>query len=99
MKNLADIKRAMTVGSKWHTVHHGYAPNDGKSMDFGVRRIVEANTVSVLLVKPDNSASNFYFPKASNIRIDSEDSFSVRWDDDYVTNNDFYFMTYTRVSG
>lgn len=42
MKTIADIKRAFTLGSKWHTVNHII------NKDFGVREIsiVHSNQVA-----------------------------------------------------
>ncbi len=77
MKTIADIKRAMTVGSKWHTVHHGYAP-DWTPQDMGVRAISIAQTNSVAFRTIRGADSWIQFPKKNQVIFHNDGkSFSI----------------------
>jgi len=92
MKTLADVKRRLTVGTvlvmTWHRFADGIIVhgNLGAShlpgkVGIGVRRkIVKAQSSQVAFhreYKPDGHESWFTFPKASELRIDGPDSFTV----------------------
>ena len=52
MKTLADVKRKMTLGSKWHCVRI-FNNNE----DLGVREIGKVQTNAVAFLKPDGKLS------------------------------------------
>lgn len=67
MKTLADFKRALSVGSKWHTKLMKYGT------DIGVRPVskVRSNGVSFRTVRPNGEVCDSYldFPKACNVKF------------------------------
>lgn len=74
MKTLSDIKKAMTVGSKWHTVNH----ISGK--DFGVREVSISQTTQFALKTIHQGVitdSWLRYPKIKDIRFNSDKSFTV----------------------
>lgn len=62
MKTLADIRRAMVVGSKWHCFNHLF------NKDMGVREISIKRTNAVAF-KTGAGNSWIEFPKASEVKI------------------------------
>lgn len=76
MKNLAEIKRKMTLGSMWHCV---FLPTNS---DMGVRKVEVVHTNAVAFKNKEGKISWLEWPKASFIHIDDEKSFTVISDDD-----------------
>lgn len=77
MKSLADIKRAMQVGSVWHGYSHLF------NEDLGEREISIRQTNMVAFKTPKKGTENEFsdswweFPKASNIKFIDENTFDV----------------------
>jgi hypothetical protein len=85
MKSLADFKRRVAVGVKVHTTYHGMRIVDGKvvngDIDKGVREfsIVQSNQFAL---RTPHSKGGFinswcHWPKASELKINSEDSVTI----------------------
>ena len=89
MKTLADIKRAMTTGSKWHTYNHPM------NRDMGVREvsIIQSNCFALKTIKADGSASNSFcdWPKVKDVLFHGSDSFSI-------IENDTPLLTYSLIN-
>ena len=71
MKTLADVKRKMTLGSKWRCVR---VSNQG--IDTGVREIGKVQTNAVAFVRPDGKLSWLWWPKAKDVQVE-ENAFTV----------------------
>lgn len=71
MRTLADVKRKMTLGSKWECVQLFEG-----GQDLGVREIgiVQGNAVAFL--KLDGKLSWLWWPKAKDVRVE-ENSFTI----------------------
>ena len=65
MKTLADVKRKMTLGSKWHCVQ---LFEGGK--DLGVREVGTVQTNAVAFLKHDGKLSWLWWPKAKDVQVD-----------------------------
>lgn len=92
MKTIADIKRAFTLGSKWHTVYHkefshrskdenGKEVIHYKDKDVGVREIsiVQTTQVAFKTIRTDGTTANSWiaFPKAKEVKFLNENSFQI----------------------
>jgi len=78
MKTIADIKRAFTVGSKWHTINHII------NKDFGIREISIVQSNQIALKTEHNGVitdSWLSFPKKTNTVFNSDTSFTIMSDD------------------
>ena len=71
MNTLADVKRKMTLGSKWRCVR---VSNQDK--DTGVREIGKVQTNAVAFVKADGKLSWLWWPKAKDVQVEG-DSFTI----------------------
>lgn len=71
MKTLADVKRKMTLGSKWHSVQ---LFEGGR--DLGVREIGKVQGNAVAFLKHDGKLSWLWWPKAKDVRVE-ENSFTI----------------------
>lgn len=88
MKTIADIKKAFTLGSKWHTINHIV------NKDFGVREIsiVQSNQIALKTIHQGVVTDSWIsFPKKSNVVFNSDISFTVLTDDGRKV------LTYTKV--
>jgi hypothetical protein len=93
MKTLADFKRALTVGSKWHTFNHLY------QADMGIREVskTQSNCVYFKTTRPDGSIcdSRIDFPSADNVEFADDDKVNI-----YTFNphdGRRLILTYTRL--
>lgn len=75
MKTIADIKRAMTLGSKWHAIHHGFSPT-WEPKDLGIREITIVQQKSVAF-KNERGNSWVQIPTRDQVVFHGEDSFSI----------------------
>jgi hypothetical protein len=81
MKTLADFKRALTIGSKWHTFH-----NDSNS-DMGIGVVVQRNTVGAYFLREGKERPSFMdFPKADLFEVNEDGSVSIFWPEDAIWN-------------
>ena len=64
MKTLADVKRKMTLGSKWRCVR---LFEGGK--DLGVREVGKVQGNAVAFLKPDGKLSWLWWPKAKVFEV------------------------------
>lgn len=71
MKTLADVKRKMTLGSKWQCVRI-FNNNE----DLGVREIGKVQTNAVAFLKPDGKLSWLWWPKSKDMQINGN-SFTI----------------------
>lgn len=71
MKTLADVKRKMTLGSKWRCVR---VFNNNENM--GVREIGKVQTNAVAFLKPDGKLSWLWWPKAKDVQVEGN-SFTI----------------------
>lgn len=71
MKTLADVKRKMTLGSKWHCVRV-FSNNE----NMGVREIGKVQSNAVAFLKPDGKLSWLWWPKAKDVQVEG-DSFTI----------------------
>ena len=71
MKTLADVKRKMTLGSKWRCVR---LFEGGK--DLGVREVGKVQGNAVAFLKPDGKLSWLWWPKAKDVQVE-ENAFTV----------------------
>jgi hypothetical protein len=76
MRTIADIKRAFTLGSKWHCTHHGYAPI-WEPTDMGIRPISIVKTNQVAFKTSKGTDSWIQIPKKSEVIFHNEKSFSI----------------------
>lgn len=74
MKTLADVKRKMTLGSKWHSVQLFEG-----GQDLGVREIGKVQTNAVAFLKADGKLSWLWWPKAMDVKVE-ENSFTILQD-------------------
>ncbi len=88
MKSLADLKRAMQLGTKWDCFHNYYHKN------MGVREIsiVQKNGVAFKTTREDGTTCNswFYFPKARELEFVGDDKV-------LIIENGVIFMTYEKI--
>jgi len=89
--SMAEFKRMLQVGTKWHTYHHGL----GK--DMGIREVSKVQTNAVAF-KTEKGNSWLYFPKAKNLKVNSRayalgDSFTI------LTDEGEPLLTYQKVGG
>ena len=75
MKTLADLKRAMIIGSKWEAVHYN-------GFNFGVREIRVVRSKEVGFRTERGNISWVDFPKASDMKI--VNGWVEFWQDWYV---------------
>jgi hypothetical protein len=75
MKTLADLKRAMAIGTEWHCFNHIY------NGDMGTRSIVrkKTNSVAFKTVRRDGKEveSWVHFPKASDMNFPDESTAEI----------------------
>lgn len=71
MKTLADVKRKMTLGSKWHCVR---VFNNNENI--GVREIGKVQSNAVAFLKPDGKLSWLWWPKAKDVQVEGN-SFTI----------------------
>lgn len=71
MKTLADVKRKMTLGSKWYCVR---VFNNNENM--GVREIGKVQSNAVAFLKPDGKLSWLWWPKAKDVQVEGN-SFTI----------------------
>lgn len=77
MKTLADFKRALTVGSKWHATSYD---SRGNPMTLGCRSVAKIQSNSVAFSRPDTHALSWLqFPKASEFAIDENGDVEIWW--------------------
>jgi hypothetical protein len=88
-KTVADIKRKMTIGSKWHTMHHGYYPTF-EEKDLGIRVVSIIQSNSYAFRTPDGSNSWGNWPKKSEVIFHDNDSFTILQDSNKL-------LTYTFI--
>ena len=69
MKTLADVKRKMTLGSKWRCVR---LFEGGK--DLGVREVGKVQGNAVAFLKPDGKLSWLWWPKAKDVQVEETPS-------------------------
>lgn len=86
MKTLADVKRKMMLGSKWSLER----TRNGQTEDVGVREIGLVQKNAVAFKSGGSELSWLYWPKAKNIVIHDEKSFSV-------TGTGMFELRYTLV--
>ena len=67
MKTLADVKRKMTLGSKWRCVR---LFEGGK--DLGVREVGKVQGNAVAFLKPDGKLSWLWWPKAKDVQVEEK---------------------------
>lgn len=71
MKTFADVKRNMKLGTKWRCIHLF------DNTDMGVRKVGKVQTNAVAFLKLDGKLSWLYWPKAKEICVNDENSFTV----------------------
>lgn len=96
MKTLADFKRALSLGSKWHTKHAKYGT------DIGIRAVskVKSNGVcfKTVSIYGDTFDSYFYWPKASNVKFREDGTVEIWAEARPEWNEPAYCMlTYKKV--
>lgn len=91
MKTLADLKRAMVIGSKWHTFHVLY-----EVRDLGIREIGFRDTVKVGFKKGDNF-SYFDFPTADLVEFHGDEVRVYVPADKYNDTPKRHILTYIEV--
>ena len=78
MNTLADLKRAMVVGTAWHCYNHLF------EKDMGTRRVsrVMSNKVAFETIRPDGSMvdSWFDFPKSKDIEFIGGHAATISYD-------------------
>lgn len=104
MKTIADIKRAIVVGAKFHTMFHrlptGKYDENGLAIytdkDLGIREVSvsQSNSFAFKSVKPDGSTSNSWcdWPKKDQVKFIDEKSFQI------VNPDGKPILTYTLIS-
>ena len=91
MKSVADIKRAMVLGSKWKAFHHPF------SKDMGIREIGKVMSNQVAFKTETGSLSYIDFPKKKDVVFNSPDSFTIFYTDDVNRGKPEAVLTYERV--
>jgi hypothetical protein len=106
MKTIADIKRAFTLGSEWHTVYHKEfagrtVDENGKELilykdkDMGIRKIsiVQKTQVAFATPKSDGAFRDSWipFPKRDEVIFKDEKSFTI------LNFDGTPLLTYTKV--
>lgn len=71
MRTLADVKRRMTLGSKWRCVQ---LFEGGK--DLGVREVGKVQSDAVAFLKADGKLSWLWWPKAKDVQVE-DDTFTI----------------------
>jgi len=84
MKNLAEFKRELTVGSKWKAYNHLFKTN------MGTREVgkIQSNAVAF---KTDDGLSWHYFDKASLYKFNSN-TVNIFWENKEI------ILTYVKVT-
>ena len=70
MKTLADVKRKMTLGTKWHCVR--VSDNE----DMGIREIGKVQKNAIAFHRLDGELSWLWWPKAKDVQVQG-DSFTI----------------------
>lgn len=71
MKTLADVKRKMRLGTKWQCYHLIF------NTDMGIRKVGQIRTNAVAFLKPDGKLSWLDWPKAKDIQVNDENTFTI----------------------
>lgn len=93
MKTLADLKRAMQIGTTWRGVNHYYG------IELGNRPITKANSVGVYFETTRSDGKTFdsfmEWPKANYVEFgdDGEVKIFTTWQD----NPRFHLLSYWKV--
>jgi hypothetical protein len=104
LKTLADIKRAMTIGTKWQCNHYGFTirgnlgQTDIPAKDMGIREIgiVQKNGVAFKTDTDTGSGfSWFYYPSAKEVVV-KNDGFDVLNAND--PSGQSVLMSYTAIT-
>ena len=74
MRTLADVKRKMTLGSKWRCVQLFMGGED-----LGVREVGKVQGNAVAFLKADGKLSWLWWPKAKDMRVE-ENMFTILQD-------------------
>lgn len=73
MKTLADFKRALTVGSKWHALH-------ASGQDLGVREVAKVQSCSVAFKREGKEEFSWLsFPKSTEFQINERGEAEIYW--------------------
>lgn len=67
MKNLSQVKKAMTLGSRWHGYYHGQSNRNIPPRDLGIREIVIVQTNAIAFQSMAGERW-LWWPKAKDIR-------------------------------
>jgi len=86
MKNLAEFKRALSLGSEWATFHML------ANKDLGTRNVDSVQSNAVTFSMPGGESSWLYFPKASDCRFDPDDPNVVT-----IMEDGLQLLRYTRI--
>ena len=91
MKTIADFKRAMQIGTKWHTTHQ-WIDSNGDMLDpikdMGIRECRLHNTVNFGFKTDHGTISYSSWPKKAELAFDN---------DTVVIKTSFCQLKYTRV--
>ena len=91
MKTLADFKRALTLGSKWHAMH-------ASGQDIGIRTVAKVQTESVAFKRDDREELSWvYFPKASLFSISESGEALIYWPPRNEGEERRLILTYRKV--
>ena len=74
IKTIADFKRAMIKGTKWHSIHEFTGDNPKPPVDMGVRECGLNNSVDFGFIIPEKSGrvSHCNWPKKSEFSTDGQ---------------------------
>ena len=87
MKTIADFKRAMIPGTKWHTTHRYINNNPTPPKDMGIRECGLNNSVDFGFINPaSGQISHCSWPKKSEFSVEGNT---------IVITNDFCELRYT----
>jgi hypothetical protein len=90
METIADFKRAMTIGSKWHTTHRYIGNNPTEPKDLGIRECAIVQSNSFALRNPESGKPSFCdWPKRGE--------FSSNENSVTITKEGFCQLVYTKV--
>lgn len=77
MKNVAEFKRKMAVGSKWHTMYHGWPPLFIEK-DMGVRQLAHVQTNSFAFLTEKGTWSWRNWPKKEDCIFNPNGSITIK---------------------
>ena len=91
MKTLADFKRALTLGSKWHAIH-------ASGHDMGIRTVAKVQSNSVAFKTEGKEALSWLdFPKSNLFKTNEKNEALIYWPPLNQGEENRHILTYKKI--